>query len=68
MYGPFNYQNQYTSDSNANFDLWLKARDPQSGIRNFEDLDNLAKSAGMEFRQDYEMPANNRILYWRKTG
>lgn len=66
LYGPFNYQNQYTSDSNANFDLWLKARDPQSGIRNFEDLDNLAKSAGMEFRQDYEMPANNRILYWQK--
>lgn len=67
LYGPFNYQNQYTSDSNANFDLWLKARDPQSGIRNFEDLDNLAKSAGMEFRQDYEMPANNRILYWQKV-
>lgn len=67
LYGPFNYNNQYTSDSNANFDLWLKARDPHSGIRNFEDLDNLAKSAGMEFRQDYEMPANNRILYWQKT-
>ena len=67
LYGPFNYQNQYTSDSNANFDLWLKARDPQSGIRNFEGLDNLAKSAGMEFRQDYEMPANNRILYWQKV-
>lgn len=66
LYGPFNYHNQYTSDSNARFDMWLKARDPQSGIRNFEDLDNLAKAAGMEFRQDYEMPANNRILYWQK--
>jgi cyclopropane fatty-acyl-phospholipid synthase-like methyltransferase len=68
LYGPFNYQNQYTSDSNANFDLWLKARDPHSGIRNFEDLDNLAKSAGLMFRQDYEMPANNRILYWQKNN
>jgi len=67
LYGPFNYNNNYTSDSNANFDLWLKARDPQSGIRNFEDMDNLAKSASMEFRQDYEMPAINRILYWQKV-
>lgn len=66
VYGPFNYHHQYTSDSNARFDVWLKARDPRSGIRNFEDMDNLARSAGMDFMEDYEMPANNRILYWRK--
>jgi len=68
LYGPFNYNKQYTSDSNARFDVWLKARDPQSGIRNFEDLDNLAKAAGMIFIQDYEMPANNRILHWQKKA
>jgi len=26
-YGPFNYQGQYTSQSNAEFDQWLKQRD-----------------------------------------
>jgi cyclopropane fatty-acyl-phospholipid synthase-like methyltransferase len=66
VYGPFNYGNRFTSDSNARFDQWLKSRDPASGIRNFEDLDRLANQAGMVLINDVEMPANNRILYWEK--
>ena len=66
LYGPFNYGGQYTSESNARFDQWLKARDPASGIRNFEELDQLARAQGMTLEADYEMPANNRILVWRK--
>ena len=66
LYGPFNYGNRYTSDSNARFDQWLKSRDPASGIRNFEDLDRLTNQAGMVLINDVEMPANNRILYWEK--
>lgn len=68
LYGPFNYQGRYTSESNAQFDCWLKARDPESGIRDFEKLDRLATAAGMLLEDDYEMPANNRILYWRKEA
>lgn len=67
LYGPFNYGNRYTSDSNRQFDAWLKARDPESGIRNFEDLHDLAGRAGMEFIEDREIPANNRILCWKMT-
>ena len=66
LYGPFNYNHRYTSESNARFDGWLKAQDPLSGIRNFEDLDRLADDAGMELHGDFEMPANNRTLCWRK--
>lgn len=66
IYGPFNYGHQYTSDSNARFDQWLKVRDLLSGIRNFEDMDRLAKNAGMTLINDYAMPANNRILHWQK--
>jgi SAM-dependent methyltransferase len=66
LYGPFNYGGQYTSESNERFDNWLKARDPLSGLRNFEDLDQLARSGGMAFRHDYEMPVNNRLLVWKK--
>jgi cyclopropane fatty-acyl-phospholipid synthase-like methyltransferase len=68
LYGPFNYQGRYTSDSNARFDQWLKARDPRSGIRNFEELDALARAAGMALLRDHAMPANNRILVWKKNG
>ncbi|MCW8956916.1 MAG: class I SAM-dependent methyltransferase, partial [Gammaproteobacteria bacterium] len=67
QYGPFNYGGQYTSESNARFDIWLKNRDPESAIRNFEDLQALALSHGMQLFADYAMPANNRTLIWRKT-
>ncbi len=66
LYGPFNYNNSYSSESNASFDVWLKQRNPESGIRNFEDLESLAAAAGMYLQDDYAMPANNRILCWVK--
>jgi cyclopropane fatty-acyl-phospholipid synthase-like methyltransferase len=66
LYGPFNYDGHYTSESNERFDSWLKERDPLSGIRNFEDLDTLAQSNGMAFRHDHEMPVNNRLLVWAR--
>lgn len=66
LYGPFNYAGCYTSASNAHFDEWLHARDPHSGIRNFEEIDALARTAGMNLLHDAEMPANNRMLVWEK--
>lgn len=66
LYGPFNYNNNYTSASNANFDVWLKDRDAQSGIRNFEDVEQLANAAGMIIIHDFTMPSNNRLLCWVK--
>lgn len=67
LYGPFNYRGVYTSDSNARFDQWLKSRDPESGIRNFEELNRLAEAAEMSLLDDFEMPQNNRLLAWRKN-
>jgi cyclopropane fatty-acyl-phospholipid synthase-like methyltransferase len=66
LYGPFSYGGLHTSESNARFDLRLKQQDPQMGIRDFDDLDALAQQAGLEFQHDYPMPANNRILLWKK--
>ncbi|MCP5448517.1 MAG: DUF938 domain-containing protein [Chromatiaceae bacterium] len=68
LYGPFNYQHRYTSESNARFDQWLKSRDPASGIRDFGELNRLAEAAGMSLFEDFAMPANNRLLAWRKHG
>ena len=67
LYGPFNYNGKFSSESNARFDLWLKQRDPVSGVRDFEALQILADKAGLVFIDDVEMPANNRILVWQKT-
>lgn len=66
LYGPFNYQGEYTSPSNAHFDQWLKSRDPQSGIRDFEAINELAENNGLKLQKDYEMPVNNRLLVWQK--
>jgi len=66
LYGPFNYGNEYTAPSNAHFDRWLRAQDPDSGIRDFEWLDGLAAAAGLELLRDIEMPSENRTLVWQK--
>jgi len=62
IYGPFNYNGAYTSDSNARFDQWLKSQNSLSGIRNFEDTLFLATSRGFNLMNDIAMPANNRLL------
>ena len=66
QYGPFKYRGQFTSDSNARFDLWLKQIDSARGIRDFEAMQQLANSVGLALRADHEMPANNRLLEWVK--
>ncbi len=68
LYGPFRYRGRYTTEGNARFDQWLKSRDPQSGIRDFEALCELAIAKELEFHRDFAMPANNRILVWRRKG
>lgn len=66
IYGPFNYQGKYTSESNANFDIWLKERDSESAIRDFESIVALAETAGLSLNKDIAMPANNRLLIFKK--
>lgn len=66
VYGPFNYDGQFTSPSNAQFDGWLKQRSAASGIRDFEAVNALAESSGLKLVADHAMPANNRMLVWKK--
>ena len=68
IYGPFRYGDQYTSGSNESFDAMLHARDPGSGIRDFEAVDALARAAGFAFKEDHPMPANNQTLVWARDG
>jgi hypothetical protein len=66
VYGPFNYQGEFTSVSNENFEQWLKNRDVNSGIRDFEAIELLAMSVGLTLVDDHEMLANNRLLVFVK--
>ncbi|MGR8981677.1 MAG: DUF938 domain-containing protein [Gammaproteobacteria bacterium] len=40
----------------------MKNRDPLSGLKNFEDIVCLSRHHGLELANDFEMPANNRLL------
>jgi len=66
LYGPFLYAGKHTSDSNGRFDAELRARDPGMGIRDLDDLRSLAASHALYLEHDYAMPANNRLLVWRR--
>jgi hypothetical protein len=66
LYGPFHYGGKPTSPSNAEFDAWLRGRDPASGIRNLEDVRELAVGKGLALEEDNAMPANNRLLVFRR--
>lgn len=68
IYGPFNYRGSFTSDSNARFDSWLKQQVPHQGIRDFEAVNRLAEGAGFRLAEDNTMPANNRLLVWKKSS
>ena len=67
LYGPFNENGQYSSDSNRQFDKQLRERDPNSGIRNKEDVVALAGQHQLILDKQYKMPANNEILVFKKT-
>ncbi|HEY5762163.1 MAG TPA: DUF938 domain-containing protein [Rhodocyclaceae bacterium] len=65
IYGPFNYDGCFTSESNAQFDAGLRNDHPERGIRDFEAVDALAQAIGLRLIEDAEMPINNRCLSWR---
>jgi hypothetical protein len=66
VYGPFKYDHEFTTDSNANFDLWLKEQNAESGIRDFEWVCELASGVGLTLLEDNVMPANNQLLVWHR--
>ncbi len=67
IYGPFNENGNYTSEGNQRFDAMLRAGNPDSGIRDKEDVVSLANAHHLQFSKTYAMPANNQLLVFRKN-
>lgn len=67
LYGPFNLNGAFTSDSNRQFDASLQARNPEMGIRDLETLDSFGSVNGMHRINLYAMPANNMIAVWARN-
>ncbi len=67
LYGPFNYSGKHTSEGNARFDAMLRRNDSASGLRDFEKINALAEKVGLRLEEDNAMPANNRLLVFRRA-
>jgi SAM-dependent methyltransferase len=68
VYGAYRYATRPLEPSNEVFDRWLKARDPVSGVRDFEAVHALAQQNGLTLAGDRAMPGNNRCIWWTKTS
>ncbi len=66
LYGPFNIDNRFTSESNGQFDAGLRARDAQMGIRDMAAVESLANLHQMELEHKHTMPTNNFLLVFKK--
>ena len=69
LYGPYKFGGTFTTESNAEFDRWLKAQDPASGVREFEAVARVAETAGLELGDNRAMPSSNQLLcFFRRAG
>jgi hypothetical protein len=68
IYGPFRIGGAHTAESNAAFDRDLRARDPDFGVRDLEQVVQEAAVQGLIFEERVEMPANNQTLIFRRSS
>jgi hypothetical protein len=67
LYGPYRRQGQHTAPSNADFDESLKARDPEWGVRDLDEIAELADRHGLALERTVAMPANNLSVVFRRN-
>lgn len=67
-YGPYRFHGRHTAPSNAQFDASLRAQNLEWGVRDVDDLDDLAQLHGFRRAASVSMPANNWTLVWARAG
>ena len=67
LYGPFKRGGQHTAESNQRFDERLRGEDPRWGVRDLDDVERVAGSAGFGRPEVVPMPANNLSLVFRRS-
>ena len=67
LYGPYRRHGRHTAPSNADFDESLKARDPEWGVRDLDEIAELADRHGLALERTVAMPANNLSVVFRRN-
>ncbi|MCX7055730.1 MAG: DUF938 domain-containing protein [Proteobacteria bacterium] len=68
LYGPYLEDGRHTAPSNAEFDQWLRARDPAWGVRDLAEVTALAAGAGFERQRVERLPANNLCVVFGRAA
>ena len=66
LYGPFREGGRHTGPGNVEFDAALRAADPAWGVRDLDDVADLAARAGFGAPEVTAMPANNRLVVFER--
>lgn len=67
LYGPFTEDGRPTGKGNLDFDAHLRAQDSRWGVRALEDVDRLARAAGLGDVRIARLPSDNLLAGWRAT-
>src|SRR5207237_2186376 len=67
LYGPWRRSGVETAPSNEAFDESLRARDPEWGLRDIEEVEAEAGRHGLQLERIVEMPASDLSLLLRKA-
>jgi SAM-dependent methyltransferase len=68
LYGPYKIGGEHTASSNRDFDLDLRTRNPQWGIRDLDDVTALAERHGFKLAETVSMPANNLSVIFQRDA
>ena len=68
LYGPFQVGGVHISASNTAFDLDLRSRNPEWGVRNLDDIAERALERGFQLAETVRMPANNLSVIFNRKG
>lgn len=66
FYGPFMLNGTFSTESNRQFDLYLREKNPEWGLRDIADLDRAANAVGLARVALIDMPANNNLVVFQK--
>lgn len=68
MYGPYKVGGSHTAPSNEAFDReFLRARDPNWGLRDLDEVVAEARARGLDHQETVAMPANNLSVIYRRV-
>ena len=67
LYGPYKQDGEHTAPTNANFDEYLREQNPEWGVRNLEDVIEVASNHDLTLQKTVTMPANNLSVVFKHS-